>query len=228
MAERCGAPFVPRRGSLPALLREQAAELAYLVTREREVLATVDTRVGLDVGLLHAHRAQGLAHPLLRALGPLPPSAHVLDATLGLAHDAVHVATVAGARVTGIEMSPVLFSLAESGLARLAGGDAPAAARVHPVLGDSEAMLPTLGPADAVMLSPMFDEPRRAAPGFELLRRVACGGLLTESWLRAALTAAPRVVLRARRDQPVPDVARPALHRIERGKAVDYWVLGPT
>lgn len=228
VADRCGAPLARRRGGLPALLDAHRATLAYVVGRDREVVVGAHHRVGLDLGLLHAHRAQGTDHPLLRALGPLPPGAHVLDATLGLAHDALHVAAVAGARVTGIERNPALFSLAEAGLQRLAREGEPAAARIRPVLGDSRVELRAHSPASAVILSPMFDEPRRAPPGFEVLRALAHHTPLGPDWLDATCAAAPRVVLRARRGQPVPDFAVPRLRDVIRGKAVDYWVFGPT
>lgn len=188
---------------------------------------SAQARLGIGVGLLHAHRAQGTAHPLLRALGPLDADSHVLDGTLGLALDALHVAAVTGARVTGFEWHPALFSLTEAGLRQLAASGKAAASRVQPFLGDSRVELRDYR-ADAVMLSPMFDEPRRAPPGFELLRHLARHAPLGEDWLASALSAAPRVVLRARRAQPVPPFAEPHLIEVMRGKAVDYWVFGPT
>ncbi len=126
--------------------------------------------------------------------------------------------------MVGIEASPALYSLAEAGLARLATQGVGAAARVRPRLGDARELLSAVS-ADAVMLSPMFDEPRAAAPGFDVLREVCVGDPLDASWLDAALACAPRVVLKARRAQPVPGFARPHLREIVRGKAVDYWVL---
>ncbi len=224
VGQRCAAPVVPRRGALAAVLDAHGASLAYVVGRDLEWIASPSARLAADVGLLHAHVAAGARHPLVRAVG-VPPGGHVVDATLGLAHDALHLATVAGVQVTGIEIQPALFSLVEAGLPRLTGSWG--AGLVRPRLGDARRLLSTLH-ADAVVLSPMFDEPRRAPPGFELLRQLAHSAPLDASWLDAALRCAPRVVVKARRGQPIPSFAEVDLRQVVRGKAVDYWVIGPT
>ena len=222
VSRRCGVPLTPRAHGLAAHLQAEGARLAYVVGRQEEWLATAGARLKIDVGLLHAHLALGPRHPLLRALGPAD---HVIDATLGLCHDALHVAATTGARVTGLEISPPLFSLAERGLSQLHAAGLDAAARITPLWGDARDLLTSAGPADAVLIAPMFDRPRCAPPGFDLLRHVARSAALDAGWLRAALAVAPRVVIKARRTQPLPAFALPHLQQILRSRAIDYWVL---
>jgi len=218
VAARTGWAWIARRGPLAALL--EAHRGAYVVGRDREELVTTDSRVAVDLGLLHAHRAAGRDHPLIQSVGA--PSV-IVDATLGLCRDALHLAAVTGARVIGLEVAPALVCLAEEGLPRLAR-DEPAAGRVSVEQADSRVRLASLR-ADVVTLSPMFDEPKAAAPGFDVLRELAASQPLDETWLRAAFEAAPRVVVKARPGQPVPDFVRPRLARVRRGRAVDYWTL---
>lgn len=223
VADRCGVQATRRTRGLARHLQEAGASLAYVVGRGEDWLATARARLRIDVGLLHAHHDQGPRHPLIRAIGP---AQHIADATLGMCHDALHVASVTGARVTGFEISPPLFSLAERGLARLASEGLAAAGQITPLWGDARQLLASARDVDVVMLSPMFDRPRSAPPGFELLRHVAHPAPLDPGWLHAALQVAPRVVVKARRTQPVPAFAVPHLQQILRSKAIDHWVLG--
>lgn len=216
MSARLGWPLAPRR----ALdLRDGA--LSYVVSREREELRCGAGRVFVHPGMLASKLGAGPEHPLIRALGG---ARTVLDATLGLAGDALHAAAF-GAQVRGVEASPVLLCLAEEGLERLrqdpvAGA---AAARVSAELGCSEALLigMTENQFDAVLLDPMFDAPAAAQPGFELLRRVAHGARLSESWLREARRVGRRVVIKAplRAPAPHPDA------RLVGGKGASWWVV---
>lgn len=210
VAERCGWPYVPRRGPIDGL--------AYVVGRGREQLVDGAAAVWVERGLLHARRHDGLQHPFLRAVGP---ARRVIDATLGLAQDALLVADVLGAEVVGIEASGALFSLCEEGLPRLAREGVPAAARIRILHGDARVLLVEVGPADVVLVDPMFPAPARSAPGFELVRRVAVDDRLDDAWLGAAFAAAPRVVVKAPKGADLPGEVFP-------GRAVDYVVLRPT
>lgn len=205
VAARCGVPFVPRRGP--------PVGLAYVVGRDRERLAEGVRSVSVGRGLLHARRAAGLAHPYLRAIGP---ARRVVDATLGLAQDALHVADVLGAEVTGIEASPAVHALCEEGLARLLRDGLAAAGRVRLVSGDARRVLAEVGEADVVVMSPMYDAPETAAPGFDLLRRVAHADRFDDDWLAAAWAIAPRVVVKVPRGTAVGTCVR--------GAGADYQV----
>jgi len=167
--------------------------------------------------MLRARLQSGCEHPLIRAIGP---AAHVVDGTLGLAGDALHIAAALCCDVTGIEGSPVIYSLLEEGLPRL-GRHLEAANRISIHHGEASERLGQLPPADAVFLAPMYTHPRAAAPGFELLRRVALHNPFTEALLAAAHRIAPRVVLKVDRNAPpVPGTTT----RL-RGRAVDYLVM---
>lgn len=212
VAARSGWPYVPRRGPIPP-----GVGPAYVVGRDRDRLVEGGVSLSVDRGLLHARRAAGIGHPYLRAIGP---ARRVIDATLGLAQDALHVADVLGCEVVGIEGAVVLASLCEEGLGRLARQGLAAAGRVTVLSGDARARMAEVGPVDVVVLSPMFDVPEAAAPGFELLRRVALQDRLDDAWLAAAFAVAPRVVAKVPRGTRLPG-------EVVRGRAVDYLVLRP-
>ena len=176
---------------------------------------------------------RGRGHPLIEAVcpsGEAPPE-RVIDATLGLAKDALHVATVLGCPVTGLERVRLLCCLAEDGLAQLAREDRPwsaGARRVEVVEADAAVWLaaqPTAS-ADVVFLDPMFPRPRPAAAGFELLRAVAWPAPLSPALLREATRVARRVVLKVPAGDPAdahsPD-ARAWTRRVS-GTQLDYLV----
>lgn len=224
VGRRTGWPVLPRWRSVLRMLDREEAVVAYVVGRDREALVTADQRVSVDLGLLHAHRAVGPGHPFVRSVGP---ARVIVDGTLGLCADALHLAAVTGARVVGLEIAMPLVCLAEEGLGRLAKEE-PAAARVSVAHADSRARLSTLAEelqADVVTLSPMFDEPQAAAPGFDVLRSLAEPAPLDATWLDAAFRVAPTVVVKARPGQPIPSFARSYLQTVHQGRAVDYWRL---
>lgn len=219
VAERCQVAYAPRRGALPD-------GLVYVVGRDREELRGFGHRLAVHLGLLHARVAAGRSHPLIAALTGGGEVRSVVDGTVGLAGDALHIATVLGCPVLGIEGSGAVYSLLEEGLARLASEE-PAAARVTVRHGDAATVLDTLeaDSADAVYLSPMYEVPRQAAPGFELLRAVAIHAPLDERLLAAASRVARhRVVVKVGPGDVLPvgsEIAR------VRGRAVDYAVVEP-
>jgi hypothetical protein len=218
VAARTGGRRVERRGSLDRVLRDHDADLAYVVARNGETLQSRDERLGVDVGLLHAKVASGARHPLIRALGEVQT---VVDGTLGLAGDALHIRAATGARVLGAEASPWVAELVSAGLRGLAGGrwsDVAAGIAVHP--GSSHALLERVGPVDAVFIAPMFTAPAAAAPGYGLFRRIADHRVVDDATWSAARAVAARVVVRVEKGEraPFPDMTPLA------GKAVDYWV----
>ncbi|HJL23737.1 MAG TPA: class I SAM-dependent methyltransferase, partial [Polyangiaceae bacterium LLY-WYZ-15_(1-7)] len=139
VAARCGVAFRERSRARPS--RDGRV---YVVERGRERLRRGAEALGVHVGMRAARRARGEAHPLLRALGP---ARRVVDGTAGLGQDAMHLAD-AGREVVAIEASPVVYSLLEAALPRLAPD-------VALRFGGAEAELAELE-ADAVYLDPMF------------------------------------------------------------------------
>lgn len=215
VAGRCGAPLLERRRLLEEELREHDATHVYLVGNAREEVRDVASGESLFVhlGLTVQRSRTGLAYPLLRAVQPegAPPVRRVLDATLGRVGDAHHFAYVLGADVVGLEASPVLFSLAEEGVARVARGDAPierAMARVHVVHAEAERYLASLDDErfDVVYLDPMVRFPAKAQPGFDVLRAFARHAPPSRALLEhAARVASARVVVKLPTGEPPPD-----------------------
>jgi 16S rRNA (guanine1516-N2)-methyltransferase len=194
--------------------RRHGVDLLYIVGAERDELSNGEQKLFVHRGLPAKYLP---SNPLLRALEPKPGQT-IVDATLGLASDALVIAST-GARVVGIEADPLLYSLAERGLAELAA-EVPAAAAIDLCLGASEIELAKLDPVDAVYIDPMFDEPRRAAVGFELLRRRAHRSDRNQL-LAAAQSVATRVVMKVGRGQ-TDELGE--TWKIE-GKACDYLVF---
>jgi hypothetical protein len=219
VAARCGVPFVERRGSIARLRANHGVAWVYVVARDREIVTDGTTALQVDPGLLHAKRAAGTAHPLIRALSGSSGVARVFDGTLGMAGDAAHIAAVLGCEVVASEASAIVFSLTEFALRSGVFGEA--GHRIRPVLGAASDVLGAAGTFDAVFLAPMFESPARAAPGYPVFRALADHRVLDASTLERARRAAPRVVVRVEKHQGPPE---PKGWRAVPGKAVDYWV----
>ncbi|KFE70203.1 class I SAM-dependent methyltransferase [Hyalangium minutum] len=121
----------------------------------------------------------------------------VLDCTLGLAQDALVASLAVGpqGRVVGVEKSLPLAALAAEGLKRYELG--PDSCHIDVVHADAHAYLRTL-PArsfDVVVFDPMFAKPRKAQPGFDVLRRFADHAPLTPEALQEARRVTRRWVV---------------------------------
>ena len=230
VAALLGAPAVPRPGLDLRRLFDQGGR-AYIVTRDRDELRDARRSLTVHAGLLKTRLHPGVSHPLIRALAPDGRASRVVDGTLGLAGDALHVAGALGCEVLGVELSTPLYCLLEEGLARLSREPEPVGACARAIRlrhGDTTEVLAELpaDSADAVLLAPMYLTPDRAQPGFGLLREQAVHGQLTGLQIERALRVAPRLVVKWPRGEPPPGDA--GLHdKLTRlsGKAVDYWVL---
>lgn len=230
VADRLGVDFVPRTEHLRPMMAARGATHAYVISTKGEALRDGQTELVIGPGLFHQLSDVGDMHPLARACRPVDgaPIETVVDATLGLGKDAIHLAELLGCTVLGLEASPILFSLVEAGLGRLALDERPwaaAARRVTAVLADSRDWLAgaPAGSADIVYLDPMFESPHKSAPGFGLLRDVALSGPLTPDWIAAATRVARRrVVVRLGKGE---GAALTEGWSLVRGKSVDYKYL---
>jgi tRNA1(Val) A37 N6-methylase TrmN6 len=149
------------------------------------------------MGFLRLVRAQkGEADPLIKAAG-LRPGDRVLDATLGLAQDALVAAEATQEPVVGLEASPVLAAFAVAALRRLPGAASEAAARIEVRCADHRAVLRELPSRsfDVVFLDPMFRAAQEANPLFDLLRRHGEHAPLEADTVREARRVARRGVL---------------------------------
>lgn len=210
------------------LFSQFGATHLYVVARDHDEVRTQDGGACfVQPSLLKMKLQDEARHPLMRALlGTDPRIERLFDCTLGLAADSMHAACVLGCEVVGMEASPVLFSLLEEGLPRLARAH-PALARIEPRCGDALDELARLADdaVDVVMLDPMMSRPKRSTPSFEVLRDFAkaerADALLME---QARRVARRRVVLKLGKGAPLPPGAPYAFPRVERGGAVRYWV----
>jgi hypothetical protein len=201
LATRFGLVAEPRAGRLvPELLEvAQGAPVLVLGSRGAELFeGSRAFRASIGMGYLRFVRARsGTADPLVTAAG-LRPGDRVLDATLGLAQDALVAAQVTGEPVEGLEASPVLAAFVVAALRRLPGPAArDAAARIDVRCADHRAALRELPPKsfDVVLLDPMFRTAAEASPLFDLLRRHGEHDPLDTETVKEAQRVARRGVL---------------------------------
>ncbi|MCC7493004.1 MAG: class I SAM-dependent methyltransferase [Fimbriimonadaceae bacterium] len=178
----------------------------------------------MAVPRLRAAAGGGQRDTLRQALG-LQPGDCVVDATLGLAADALVVSQLVGprGRVVGIEASPVIAALVRHGLATRQHALAPAMRAIEVLAGDHldwlhDPLLTTAG-CDAVLFDPMFDRPLPDAVGLAGLRTLACEQPLRPAALEAARRLARRaVVVKGRLGDPLFE-ALPASRRLAGSRA---------
>ena len=154
-------------------------------------------RASTGMGFLRLVRAQkGDPDPLVKA-AELRSGDLVLDATLGLAQDALVAAEATHAALVGLEASPVLAAFAVAALRRLPVEAGEAAARIEVRCADHRAALRELpsGSFDVVLLDPMFRDAQESNPLFDLLRRHGEHAPLDADTLREARRVARRGVL---------------------------------
>jgi len=193
VAEPRGGRLVPEllaaaRGAPVLVLAGQTADL---FDGERSF------RASTGMGFLRLVRAQkGEQDPVVKA-AELKPGDRVLDATLGLAQDALVAAEATQAAVVGLEASPVLAAFAVAALRRLPVEAGEAAARIEVRCADHRAALRELpsGSFDVVLLDPMFRDAQESNPLFDLLRRHGEHAPLDTDTLREARRVARRGVL---------------------------------
>jgi SAM-dependent methyltransferase len=201
-ARRHALPFVARANRALDRVAGEAGADALLVLSARRAALWIDGVLSAwdaGMGALRLKRLRGgertTRDPFLEAAA-IAPGESVLDATLGLAADALVAAEAAGpgGRVVGLESSPALAALAAEGLSRM---DDPAARRIEVVHADDAAFL-AAQPArsfDLVAFDPMFRHARAEPPGFDLVRRLADPRPLAAETLAAARRVARRAVL---------------------------------
>jgi 16S rRNA (guanine1516-N2)-methyltransferase len=229
LAERFQVPVVVERTNVQDTAA--GAPLLYVVGRHREQVVHVASGQNMHVqqGLLAIKAQQGRDHPFIRAVvGDGPSPQRIVDATLGLAGDAMHLAHVLSAQVVGIEWSVVMHALLEEGLARLARTpDTRAASAIAAHHGDAHELLAAMpnDSADVVIVDPMMSQPKRAAPSMSLLRTFAWPAPASPQLLeQAARVARRRVVLKLGRGAPLPPHCPLPFVASPGGRAVAYYV----
>jgi 16S rRNA (guanine1516-N2)-methyltransferase len=201
-AEAWKLPFLdrPARGGIGALL-EASARACLVLSGDgwalRDAAGSLAFSPGLAMVRLKRLDSGQRDEDVVVRLAELEAGDTVLDATLGLAADALVCARAVGpsGRVVGVEASFPLWVVVSQGLARAAGY--PGSCQVEAVHGSAREVLSTwpTGSADVVTLDPMFDRPRKASPAFELLRAHAVHAPLDAETLREARRVARRWVI---------------------------------
>ena len=240
LAEELGAVYRPRQAhSLGRLLAGpgpggpgRAAVL--VVQRHRLVLHVGGEELfyhpGMALQRLRRLR-RGRPDPLVEALG-LQPGDTVVDATLGLAADALVASAVVGphGRVVGLERVAVLAVLVREGLASYPWPDpelAQAAARIQVLACDHRDWLAAQPPrsADVVYFDAMFERPLSGSVSMAAWRRAAWEEPVQPEALQQAARVARRcVVLKDRRDSSRLASLRPARIVGGRSSRVVYGV----
>lgn len=197
-AARWGAVFLDRQGqSLRQMADEYDAVIVYDQCRVR--LADRFSEVAFHPGMAH-HRVlrvrRGLDDPLVE-MGNIQPGQQVVDATLGFGRDTLVAAAAVGptGKVVGLEASLALSAFADEGLRRSTYGPWSASICVRRAEA-VEWLTHTNEEFDLAVLDPMFSQPRRAEPGFDLLRRHAVHTPLNDDLLNVALERARIVVVK--------------------------------
>jgi hypothetical protein len=197
-AARWEAVFLERHEQ--PLRRLVAAYDAVIVFEQCRVrLADRFSEVAFHPGMAH-HRVlrlrRGLDDPLVE-MGQVQPGQRVVDATLGFGRDALVAAAAVGptGKVVGLEASPALAAFADEGLHHCT--HRPWSAAISVRRADAvEWLTQTDEEFHLAVLDPMFSRPRRAEPGFELLRRHAKSTPLNDVLLMSALNRARIVVVK--------------------------------
>ena len=236
LANALHATFIPRSTSVESQRKQWGAAAAYVVLKTREELRLGGASLYVHPGMLYLKQRDGLRHPLIRAVAPQDgvPVRSILDGTLGLAGDAIHIASVLPAvKIVGCEVSPVLHALLEEGLARLSAEHgrpwAAAAARVRPIHSHSEDYLGQMDSSsvDVIYLDPMFPLGQASTTGFDVARSFASPMAPSDNLLFHALRVArARVVMKIPGASAPPSAQPPETgwNRRIRGGSVDYLV----
>jgi hypothetical protein len=217
------------RDSFANAFAQTGADYLYVVQRTHDELRDAAGHNCLvQEGLLSSKMTTGRKHPFMRAvLGGDAGIDSVLDGTLGLANDALHIAHVLACNVRGIEGAPLIHALLEEGLPRLARGAWPAASRISLEQAMTLDVLRACADqsVDVVTLDPMMSRPRNSAPSLALLRDFAVPLRASRELLHeAARVARRRVVLKLGKGAPLPEDAPFRFEHHEAGMRVTYWV----
>lgn len=212
-AGRLGLKFVARQADpYEKIFEETGAEAAYVETDDYPI---IHTRAGDFYFHINTagRRTKNVEEPdtLIRALEPLPGD-HILDATLGIACDALVVATrLTTGIITGVESNLLLADLARRGLNdydyKRKEYLKQAALRIEVVNADHKEFLRGCadGEYDLIYFDPMFEETVVTSNSMQRQRAVAdMEPLSTEAVSEAKRVAKRRIVIKGRRGRFLP------------------------
>ena len=200
LAQRFGLEAEPRADRAIPELVEAAAGAPILILSKAQADLVHRGRVfraSFGMGFLRLVRARrGEVDPLVRGAA-LRAGEVVLDATLGLAADALIAAHATRAQVMGLEASPVLAAFVSAGLRRILVPGRVAAELIDVRCVDHRQALREMpdGSVDVVLFDPMFRSAGESGALFELVRTLAEHAPLATETLREAQRVARRGVL---------------------------------
>lgn len=210
LAERVGGAYVERdERSIPVMQAETPGAPVVVVENSRIVCHHEGEVFFFHPGMARMRflgGPDGTIEPLIVALD-LHEGDTLIDATLGLAGDAILAADAVGdsGRVIGLETNPVIAELTRLGLASYSGSTQRirrSMRRITVVCADHLNYLQSCpdGSVDVVFFDPMFDKPLRASQAMDPLRTLASHTPLSpEALQEAARVARRRVVIKSRR-----------------------------
>jgi 16S rRNA (guanine1516-N2)-methyltransferase len=192
LAGRFGLRFEPRNARpLHEILRHQGPVLVLAKKRADLYQGGTSWRASAGLAYLRLLRVRkGEVDPLTVA-ADLRAGEQVLDATLGLAGDALVAAQATKNKVIGLEKSGLLCAFTLAGLRRI---NVP---EIEIVQADHREFLAEQASKsfDVVLLDPMFQKPGDAGPSFALLREHGEHATLSNETLQEARRVARRGVL---------------------------------
>lgn len=232
MAEALQCSVVSRE-SYAKLRLQHGCPYIYVIRTEREELINEhDEAMYVQEGMIRLKAQYGFAHPFIKALCFYGAPQSMIDATLGLAGDAMHAAMVLGCGVKGCEAALPMQLLLQEGLIRLSRDEnvhiSDAAGKISLFEGTALDYLKTQqdDSVDVVTIDPIMSRPKRSAPGMRLLRPLAYQASLDAVWLYEALRVAKtHVVLKLGKGAPLPPQVRHHSVAVVRGAHVVYVVF---
>lgn len=235
LASELGIPMIPRRGrSVARILAEERLDGLITVTAVRTGLHVRGSEFFFHPNMAKT-RIKGLQKGgrdvMVDAMG-LCPGMTVLDATVGLASDAIVAAYAVGpsGRVLGIDVEPLVVAIVRIGLQEFDMDNREVAAAMRAVNLMCAEHLEFLRQCaddeyDVVYFDPFFCWPIAGSAGIEPLRAIAVlDDVRPEAIAEAVRVARRRVVIKRRLDEagPPPEGWQWVSGRKQR---VGYWVL---
>lgn len=246
MAERISrkldCPYIERRKrSLASLNNIAGCEQAIVVNNQHIELQTGDQRFYFHPSMAKV-RLKTLEHggydPLKEVLNnseslSAADEIRVLDCTLGLGADAIVMSYILGdkARITGLEHSPLIALIVQTGLQNYDDGDellTKAMRRIQVLNADYRDFLPDTAEKsfEFVYFDPMFRSGIDKSMAINPLRMFACSDRLeTDSLKQAERVASRRVIMKSRRQSR--EFARLGFSQLIGGSyaAVQYGII---
>jgi 16S rRNA (guanine1516-N2)-methyltransferase len=200
LARRFGLEARPRQGRpLHEIIAEAEGSPVLVLGEKRADLydGNLSFRASAGLAFLRLLRTRSGPPDPLVAAADLRPGERVLDATLGLAGDALLAAQATNTTVVGLEQSGLLAAFTQAGLTRLPGHGREPGRLIEVVQADHKGFLKTqsTGSFDVVLFDPMFRVKGAAGPLFDLLRAHADRQPLTREALDEARRVSKRGVL---------------------------------